>query len=59
MYVTCNTTGSLYSIKLGQKISVLRCMDDKLIVNIGKDIICTLDGNNYYYFNYYFEKTEE
>lgn len=59
IYVTDNLTGTLYSIKLNQKIEVLRCVDDKIIANIGKNIICTIDGNNYYYFNYYFDKTEK
>ncbi len=58
IYTTDNLTGKLYTIKIGQNINVLRCSDYKIICNIGNDIICTLDGMNFYYFNYWFEKKE-
>lgn len=58
LYVTCNLTGTLYTIKQKQEIKVLRCLDDKIIANIGSDIQATLDGTNFYYFNYFFQKIE-
>lgn len=58
IYCTDNLTGKLYSITEGMKIKVLRAMDDKIIAEIGNNIISTLDGKNFYFFNYYFTKIE-
>lgn len=53
--VTGTLTGNLYTITKGSKIKVLKCYDNKLIIE-QKGIECLMDGLNYYYFNWWFEK---
>lgn len=53
--VTGTITGSLHTLKKGSKVKVLKCYDNKIIVNFN-NIECLLDGVNYYYFNWWFEK---
>lgn len=49
-------TGNLVNIKKGSQIKVLRTLDnEKMIINCD-DQICELNGMNFYYFNYWFEK---
>lgn len=59
IYTTCNLTGSLYKIKKNSEIKVLRCFDEKIIADIGNNIQSTIDGKNFYYFNYFFQKIEK
>lgn len=53
--VTGTLTGNLYTLTKGSKIKVLKCYDNKLIIE-QKGIECLMDGLNYYYFNWWFEK---
>lgn len=53
--VTGTLNGNLYTLKSGSKIKVLKCYDNKLIIDF-KGTECLMDGLNYFYFNWWFEK---
>jgi hypothetical protein len=48
-------TGKMHKITKGIEIELVRSHSDKLIIKIGEDY-CNLVGDNYIYFNWWFEK---
>ena len=50
-------TGKMHKLSKGIKIELVRSHSDKIIIKIGDDY-CNLVGDNYIYFNWWFEKID-
>lgn len=53
--VTSTITGELYNLRKSKKIKVIKCYDNKIIAHLDNNE-CLIDGVNFYYFNWWFEK---
>ena len=48
-------TGKMHKLTKGIEVELVRAHSDKIIIKIGEDY-CNLVGDNYIYFNWWFEK---